>query len=218
MRKAFEIGGILAAVVLVGFGIASIAMGASGGNTVNSNLAEQKIVGTPDMTPTAITAEAKKAGLDTSKIAIPSCSVAGKAVNSGSTARCFAQYMTIHALEATGGLYYSQMPRYATANGEGTNDEAKALKSPKGTPVDNPAREVWIQETALATGLNTSYMASQVSLFGIVVGIALLLSGLGFAILSIGGALRNPDSVLRFKRPRAEQVSQPGATPSPTGA
>ena len=217
MRKAFEIGGILAAVVLIGFGIASIVMGASGGNTVNNSLAEQKIVGTPDMTPAAITAEAKKAHLDTSKLAIPSCSVAGQAVNSGSTARCFAQYMTIHALEATGGLYYSQMPRYATANGEGTNEEAKALKSPKGTPVDNPAREVWIQETALATGLNTSYMASQVSLFGIVVGIALLLSGLGFAILAVGGALRNPDSVLRFARPRAEQASPPGATPSPPG-
>ena len=84
--------------------------------------------------------------------------------------------------------------------------------------MDNPAREVWIQETALSTGLNTSYMASQVSLFGIVVGIALLLSGLGFAILAIGGALRNPDSVLRFKRPSAEQASHPGAAPSPTGA
>jgi hypothetical protein len=218
MRKGFEIGGIVAAVVLIGFGVASIVMGAGGGSTVRNNLAEQKIVGTPDMTPAAITGEAKKAHLATSKIAIPSCSVAGKAVNSGSTARCFAQYMTIHALEATGGLYYSQMPRYATANGEGTNEEGKALKSPKGTPVDNPAREVWVQETALATGLNVSYMASQVSLFGIVVGIALLLSGFGFGILAIGGALRTPDSALSFLRPRAERVRAAGATPSPTGA
>ena len=218
MRKALEIGGIVAAVVLIGFGVASIVMGASGGNTVRDNLAEQKIVGTPDMTPAAITAEAQKAHLDTSKIAIPSCSVAGQPVNTGSSARCFAQYMTIHALEATGGLYYSQMPRYATANGEGTNEEAKALKTPKGTPVNNPAREVWIQETALATGLNTSYMASQVSLFGIVVGIALLISGFGFAILAIGGALRNPDSALRFARPRAERAGSPGATPTPSGA
>ncbi len=218
MRKTLEIGGIVAAVVLVGFGIASIVMGASGGNTVRNSLAEQKIVGTPDMTPAGITAEAKKAHLDTSKLAIPSCSVAGKAVNSGSSARCFAQYMTIHALEATGGLYYSQMPRYATANGEGTNEESKALKSAKGTPVDNPAREVWIQETALATGLNTSYMATQVSLFGIVVGIALLLSGVGFAILAIGGALGNSDSAFSFKRRRAERGSPSTATPSPTGA
>jgi hypothetical protein len=87
----------------------------------------------------------------------------GKTVNSGSTARCFAQYMTIHALGAKGGLYYSQMPRYATANGQGTNEEGKVLKGGNGTPVNNPAREVWIQETALSTGLNTSYMATQVS-------------------------------------------------------
>ena len=77
---------------------------------------------------------------------------------------------------------------------------------------------MWIQETALATGLNTSYMATQVSLFGIVVGIALLLSGVGFAILAIGGALRNPDSAFSFKRRRAERGSPSTATPSPTGA
>ena len=58
-----------------------------------------------------------------SKLSIPSCSVASKAIDQRLDARCFAQYMTIHALEATGGSYYSQMPRYATANGEGTNDE-----------------------------------------------------------------------------------------------
>jgi len=33
-------------------------------------------------------------------------------------------------------------------------------------------------------------MASQLALFGIVVGVALLLTGIGFAILAIGGALR----------------------------
>ena len=165
------------------------------------------------MTPVAIKAEAAKAGLDPSKLTIPSCSVANKTVNSGSTARCFAQYMNIHALEATGGLHYSQMPRYASANGEGTNVESKAVKDAKGKPAENPARNVWIQETALSTALNTSYMATQVGLFGIVVGIALLLSGLGFAILAIGGALRNPDTALKLLVPRERPV-----TPSPTGA
>jgi hypothetical protein len=196
VRKAFEVGGLVAAFVLVGFGIAAIVIGANGRSTVHNNLAEQKIVGTPDMTPEGIKAEAAKAGLDTSKLAIPTCSVAGKPVENGSTARCFAQYMKIHALEATGGLVYSQMPRYATANGAGTNEEAKALKGPNGKPLENPARNVWIEETALSTALNTSYMADEISLFGIVVGIALLLSGVGFAILSVGGALRNPDTAL----------------------
>jgi hypothetical protein len=213
VRKTFEIGGIVAAVVLVAFGIAAIVMGASGQSTVHDSLAEQKIVGSADMTPAAIKAEAAKAGLDTSKLTIPSCSVANKTVNSGSTARCFAQYMNIHALEATGGLHYSQMPRYASANGEGTNLESNAVKDAKGKPAESPARNVWIQETALSTALNTSYMATQVGLFGIVVGIALLLSGLGFAILAIGGALRNPDTALKFLVPRERPV-----TPSPTGA
>ena len=213
MRKALEIGGLVAAVVLIGFGIASIVIGAGGRSTVRDNLAEQKIVGTPDMTPAAIRAEATKAGLDTTKIAIPSCSVAGKTVNSGSTARCFAEYMKIHALEATGGKVYSQMPRYATANGAGTNDEAAALKGANGRPVDNPARDVWVTETALGTALNTSYMAEQISMFGIVVGVALLLSGFGFAILALGGALRNPDTALKFLVPLLHE-SQHGRSPA----
>jgi hypothetical protein len=36
-------------------------------------------------------------------------------------------------------------------------------------------------------------VASQLALFGIVVGVALLLSGFGFVILTIGGALRRPE-------------------------
>ena len=219
MRKAFEIGGVVAAVVLVAFGIGAIVLGAQGKSTVHSNLAEQRIVGTPDMTPAAIKGEAAKAGLNTASIAFPTCSVANKAVNNGSTARCFAQYMKIHALEATGGKVYSEMPRYASANGEGTNEESKALKGANGKPAENPARNVWIEETALSTALNTSYMANQVALFGIIVGIALLLSGVGFAILAIGGSLRNPDTVLKFLRPREREQYGPGATtPTPTGA
>jgi hypothetical protein len=216
MRKLLEIGGLLAAVVLIAFGIGAIAMGASGQSTVHNNLVEQKIVGTPDMTPTAIKAEAAKSGLNVSKLTIPTCSVANKPVEDGASARCFAQYMTIHALEATGGLYYSQMPRYATAAGVPTNEEAKATKEANGKPKENPARDVWVQETALSTALNTSYMASQVGLFGIVVGIALLLSGLGFGILAIGGALRNPDTALRFLAQRGRRAGH-GATPSPSG-
>jgi F0F1-type ATP synthase membrane subunit c/vacuolar-type H+-ATPase subunit K len=43
-------------------------------------------------------------------------------------------------------------------------------------------------------------MAEQISLFGIVVGVALLLAGIGFAILAIGGALRNPERAPIFGR------------------
>ncbi len=67
-----------------------------------------------------------------------------------------------------------------------------------GRPVDNGARNLWVTETALTTALNTSYMAEQLALFGVVVGVALLLSGIGFAILAIGGALRNPETALAW--------------------
>jgi hypothetical protein len=207
-RKAFEIGGLLAAVVLIAFGIAAVVMGFGGRSTVSDNLKQQKIVGTPDMTPAAISAEAKKAGLNPDSLPVPSCSVAGKTVNSGSSARCFAQYMQMHTLFATGGKYYAEMPRYATADGKGTNVPAQALTK-NGQPVDNPARNIWVNETALSTALNASYMADQTALFGLVVGIALLLSGIGFAILAIGGALRNPDSVLRSLSKREKSGASP---------
>jgi hypothetical protein len=196
MRKVFEIGGLVAAAVLIAFGIAAIVMGFNGRSTVQNSLKLEQITGTPDMTPSAIAAEAKKAGLPAT-IKLPTQSVAGEAINTGARARVFAEYMRIHTLEATGGVPYAQMPRYATADGKGTNDPTKALQS-NGAPVDNAARSIWVTETALTTALNTSYMASQLALFGIVVGFALLLTGIGFAILAIGGALRNPDTALTW--------------------
>ena len=47
-------------------------------------------------------------------------------------------------------------------------------------------------ETALSTALNTSYMATQLSLFSVVVGIALILAGIGFVILALGAAAPRP--------------------------
>jgi hypothetical protein len=206
MRRWLQYGGFAAGVVLIAFGAVAIAMGAGGRSTVNDNLKQEQIVGSADMTPTAIAAEARAAGLK--NVSLPSCTVAGKAVNSGSTARCFASYMRIHALEATGGLTYSQMPRYASADGKGTNDAAKATKGANGQPVDNATRGVWINETALSTALNVSYMAAQLALFGIVVGVALLLSGIGFIVLAAFGMAR--------REPEAEEAAArvPAATPA----
>jgi uncharacterized iron-regulated membrane protein len=207
MRRWFEIGGVLAAVVLIAFGITSIVMGVNGRNTVQNSLQQEQIVGTPDMTPSAIAAEAKKAGLPAG-IDLPTVDVAGKPIDSGDRARAFASYMRIHALEATGGLTYAQMGRYtakpgapasATDGQGGTSDEQYALIDPQTKqPVDNGRRNVWVTETALATALNTSYMAERISLFGIVMGIALLLAGIGFAILALGGALRGRETAFSF--------------------
>ena len=53
---------------------------------------------------------------------------------------------------------------------------------------------MWVTETALSTALNVSYMATQLSLFSLVVGIALLLAGVGFIVLAAGGALRRGEA------------------------
>jgi hypothetical protein len=195
MRKYFEIGGVVAAVVLVAFGIAAIVLGLNGLSEVNTGLKQQHITGTPNMTPAVETAAARKAGLDPATIEMPTCSVAGKAITNGSDARCFANYMRIDALMATGGLTFSQMPRFASADGKGTNSEAEALKK-EGKPVENPARGVWVEETALSTALNSSDIAQETARFGIVVGIALLLAGIGFGVLAVGGALRSRETAL----------------------
>jgi hypothetical protein len=207
MRKSFEIGGFIAAAVLVVFGIGAIVMGVNARSTVNSTLSQEQVVGTPDMTPTAIAAEAKQAGLNVADLNLPTTSVAGQAINNGSRAHTFAGYMRIHALEATGGLTYAQMPRYATTDGKGTNDPAQAVKV-NGQPQDNGARQVWVTETALATTLQSSYMASQLALFAIVTGIALLLTGIGFGVLAAGGALRNRESPIGFAHRREHATDQ----------
>jgi len=215
MRKVFEIGGVVAAAILIAFGIVAIFMGFNGRSTVTDSLKQEKIVGSPDMTPAAIKAEAKKAGL-TGNISFPTMSVAGKKIDSGARAHAFAGYMRIHALEATQGLTYAEMGRFTAKPGTptqftdgngGTSDEQYAVVDPTTKqPVDNGRRNVWVTETALSTALNASYMADRISLFGVVVGIALLLSGIGFGILAIGGALRNPEtalSLLRKREPKA---------------
>ena len=216
MRKFFEIGGVVAAAVLIAFGIAAIVMGVNGRNTVTHSLKQEYIVGTPDMTPAAITAEAKKAGLDVATLDIPSKSVANDPINTGDRARTFAGYMRIHALEASGGLTYAQMGRYLAKPGTpakftdgqgGTSIDTYALVDPKTKqPVDNGRRNVWVTETALTTALNTSYMADQLSLFGIVVGVALLLAGIGFGILAVGAALRNPETALTILHKRTPKT------------
>lgn len=214
MRKGLQIGGVVAAVVLIAFGIAAIVMGANGKSTVEDSLTREQIVGTPDMTPALIKTEVKEAGLANKVTDLPGCSVADKAIESGDDARCFAQYMRVHSLLATGGYTYSQMGRFEAlpntpkgelAPGGGTENEKFAAIDPETKqPVENGARQVWVTETALSTALNASYMADRLSIFGIVVGIALLLTGIGFAVLVAGGAVRDPKGALSFLHPKAQ--------------
>src|SRR6266516_1486728 len=196
MRKLLEIGGLLAAAVLIAFGVAAIVMGFNGRNTVHSSLkAEQIYFGDAAKDPT-----------------VPK-RYSTQLVNTGDKARAFASMMRGHTLEATKGLAYAQMGRFLAKPGTpakltdgqgGTNDPTAAAVDPTTKqPISNPARNIWVTETALTTALNTAYMAEQISIFGIVVGVALLLSGFGFAILAIGGALRNPETAFTFLTKRA---------------
>lgn len=205
MRKLFEIGGAAATIVLIVFGVAAIVMGVNGRSTVRDSLKLEQIVGTPDMNKTAIAAEAKKAGLPAS-IKLPTADIAGKPIDTGQRARDFATYMRIHTLEATGGVPYAQLPHYATADGKGTNDATKALTS-KGQPVDNPVRNIWVTETALTTALNASFLAENVALFGVVVGFALLLTGIGFGVLVVGGSLRGREMAFQLFGKRTPETA-----------
>jgi len=173
-RKLFEYGGWIAGAVLIVFGVVAIGMGVNGRNEVRSALQDQKITAPPDG------AEITNGKLQP-----------GEPITTGAEARQFAKVMEHHALEATQGQRYAEMGRFLDVNGKPTSDEEKAAKDPKtGQPVENGLRNLWVTETALSTALNMSFMAEQLSLFGIVVGVALLLTGIGFLVLSIGGALR----------------------------
>jgi len=153
MSRITRYGGIVASIVLIAFGLASVVMGVDGRSTVRSDLKREQIVGTPDST------------------------IPNQLVNTGSEAHAFANVMR---------KTYAQMPRYQGKNGQPTNDVKLAATNPKtGAPIDNPARTIWVTETALSTALNTAYFAERVSTFAIVMGIALLLTGIGFLVLTL---------------------------------
>jgi hypothetical protein len=174
MRKLFELGGVIAGLVLVVFGVAAIYMGVDGRSTVRDSIKQEQITFGAADDPAVAKYASKWAEED---------------VRTGTQARAFAQIMHEHAQEGAGGLTYAQLGRFVSAddpkNPAGTSDEAAALKDEQGNPVPNAARNTWVTATALSTALNMSYMAEQLSLFGIVVGVALLLSGIGFIILAL---------------------------------
>ena len=180
-RKLLEFGGIAASVVLIAFGIGSIIIAANGRDTVRSSLAAEHIVGTEDST------------------------IPGHLVDTGAEARAFADVMRAHTLEATGGLTYAEMDRFLDENGKPTSDENLAAKTPAGQPVENGLRNMWVTETALTTALNTAYFGEQVALFSMIMGVALLLVGIGFLVLTLT-ALR---SVRTERANRAAPTAKP---------
>jgi hypothetical protein len=184
MSRLLQYGGIAASVILIAFGIGSIVTGINGRDRVQNDLAREQIVGTPDS------------------------SIPNQLVDNGSKAEAFAKVMRKHTLEATGGKTYAQMPRYVGKNGKPTNDEKAAAVDPKsGGPVANPARNIWVTETALTTALHSSYFAESVATFAIVMGIAMILSGGGFLVLSLSVLRKFATETKPKKAPAAGQVA-----------
>ena len=170
MSKLYIYAGIAASCVMICIGIGAIAVGLDGRSTVRDELSRENIVGIPDMK-----------------------NVANKKIDTGGEARDFAAGMRVHTLEATKGQTYAEMPRFLDENGKPTADEKAAAIDPKsGEPVSNPAREIWVTETALANALNTSYFAENVANFAVVMGLALLLAGIGFLVLTLRLPWRQP--------------------------
>jgi hypothetical protein len=173
-RGYWEIGGFLAGGVLILFGIVAIFMGVNGYNTTRDAIKNEGITfGSADDPAVAKYAE----------------QWAGEPVATGDQARAFAKIMREHTLESTGGLTYAEMGRFQSAgkpdDPAGTSDETAAAKDASGQPIANGARNIWVTETALTTALNVSYMAERLSVFGLVVGVALLLTGIGLVILAL---------------------------------
>lgn len=172
MKKLFGYGGIVASVVLVAFGAGAIGIGVNGYNEVRDEIAAQRITATDDA------AELTDGRLQP-----------GQAIKTGADARAFADVMEHHTLQSTQGKRYAEMGRFLTPDGKDTSDEALAAKTEDGRPVENGLRNMWVTETALTTALNTAFFAERVAVFSIVMGIALLLTGIGFLVLTLGGAL-----------------------------
>jgi hypothetical protein len=172
--KLLRIGGYVSGGVLIAFGIVVIVLGIWGISFTRDHLEQEGITFGPASDP-AVAEHAEQ--------------WAGQQVKTGSQALAFANVMREHTLASTGGLTYAEMGQFQSAadpsDPKGTNDEAAAAKDENGQPISNSARDIWVTETALTTALNMGFMSEMLSVFSIVVGVALLLTGLGFVILAI---------------------------------
>ncbi|HET8874503.1 MAG TPA: hypothetical protein VFM83_12535 [Gaiellaceae bacterium] len=171
--KALQIGGYLSGGVLIAFGIVVVVLGIWGFMFTRDHIKEEGIAFGPASDP-AVAEHAEK--------------WAGEPVETGSQALAFAEVMREHTLESTNGMTYAEMGRFQSAanpsDPKGTNDEAAAAKDAKGQPISNGARDIWVTETALTTALNMGFMSEMLSIFSIIVGVALLLTGIGLVILA----------------------------------
>ena len=139
VKKAFPIALMLLGLVFVGAGAYTLSRGFDAKDQVKSELVAQNIT-TPD-----------------------DATIPGVQVNSVATAKSMADIIEQHALDASGGLTYSEMDR------------------------DDPNRQVAFQAASLRTSLYTSVMAFEVA--NLVLGLGLMIAVLGLVVGGVGLAL-----------------------------
>lgn len=139
MKKLFPISLIVLGVIFAGAGLYTIYRGVDARDQVKSELVAQNIV-TPD-----------------------DARIPNTQVTDIPTAQAMADIINEHALEASGGLTYSEMDR------------------------DHPARDTALNAASLRTSLYTSIMAFEIST--LVMGLGLMILVMGVAIAGLGVVL-----------------------------
>ena len=192
--RLWEIGGFISGAVLILFGVGALYLGINGYQTVGDELSKEQIVGGSDMAPAEIQKAASEAGLPDT-IDLPTCDVVDETIDTG---RRGALLRAVHAHPRARSNRRAELAERTVLQSAdkpddpaGTSDDTAAAKDENGQPISNGARNIWINETALATALNVSYMAEKISVFGIVVGVALILTGIGLVILAFAVFGRN---------------------------
>ena len=195
--RGLRVGGYISGGLLIFFGVAVIVLGVWGFAFTRDHIEREGISFGPIEDPA---------------VAEHAPDWAGEPVDTGRKALAQAEIMREHTLSNTGGLTYAEMGQYQSAENPsdpvGTNDAEAAAQDESGEPISNSARNIWVTETALATALDMGFMSEMLSIFSIIVGIALLLTGIGLVILAKAV----------FGRPRpAGGVSSQAVVSEPTG-
>ena len=171
--RGLRVGGYVSGGLLIFFGIAVIVLGVWGFAFTRDHIEREGISFGPIEDPA---------------VAEHAPDWAGEPVDTGRKALAQAEIMREHTLSNTGGLTYAEMGQYQSAEDPsdpvGTNDPEAAAQDENGEPISNSARNIWVTETALATALDMGFMSEMLSIFSIIVGIALLLTGIGLVILA----------------------------------
>jgi len=154
MKKILKIASILAIIA----GIVLIVGGVWGVKFTYKNVAQEKIVTTPDS------------------------SLPNRLVSGPMTLKAQADVIREHTLKTTGGKTYAEMPREI----QKVDEKGNALFNSKGEPLMGPntARDLWVTATTLTTALNLGIITYAFSGLIILFGLVSIMTGYVFSALS----------------------------------